>query len=230
MGASRSWLVIDSANLDAVSAALGVKRTGRSNPQAEFPLAGRILADGRVLVISNNCDEPLFAGRKLAEISRQHHVVLTMLEEHVMESRCAAWSRGRKQWSVVHKGGDEGCLHLKTTGRMPAEFAVIRDRAFEQQRGEEGTGDDQVDFVFDVPLHLSRAQTGVDHENGFEDASNPFEELDVGRWRRWWRSTFRWRVGLGLLAGLLLIGFFMGAVVELITRVLKWLLTSIGAH
>jgi hypothetical protein len=230
MGASQSWLVIESAKLDGASLALGVRRTGRRSPQPEFPLSARALADGSVLVVSRHCDEPLFAGKKLVEISRRHRVVLTVQEEHVMESRCTVWSLGRKKWSVVHKGGDEGSLHLKTMGKLPAEFAEIRNRAFELQRNQEGAGDEPVDFVFDVPLRLARALTGVDHEQGFADATVPFEELDIGRWRRWWRSTSGWRIGFGLLGGLIVLGFFLAAITDVVGRVLRWLLAMLGIH
>jgi hypothetical protein len=133
------------------------------------------------------------------------------LEEHVMSRSCAAWARGRKQWSVTHKG-DEGTRHLKVTGKVPQDFAALKRAAFEAQ-SLEGGDDAEIDHVFELPLHYFRVRAGLDVENNFDVAGAGFEQLYIGTVRRLWRARFGWRLVLGffvaLFGGLYLLGWLM---------------------
>jgi hypothetical protein len=205
MGRSLSWLVIDSPDADGIAAELGVKRTGKSGAIPDFGLMAHPLADGRVLLVSNHVDEPLFSGKRLALLSKRGRLVTAKMEEHVMFSSCAAWDGGRKCWSVTHDSEKEP-RHLAVTGKVPKELAPLKQAALEAQDLEDKT-DAEVDHVFDVPLQVARAQTGLDVEQDFGVPQDSFQELNVGFWKRAWRATFLWRWILGFFGGLYLLGW-----------------------
>jgi len=205
MGRSLSWLVIESADADGIASELGVKRTGKTGGLPDFGLMAQVLPDGRVLLVSNHVDEPLFSGKRLALLSKRGRLVLAKMEEHVMFSACAAWDGGHKSWSVTHDS-EKGPRHLAVTGKIPKEFAPLEQAALEAQDLEDKT-DAEVDHVFDVPLHFARAQTGLDVEQDFGIAADAFQELNVGLWKRAWRATLLWRWILGFFGGLYVLGW-----------------------
>lgn len=212
MGRSLYWLVIECSDADGIAAELGVKRNGKAGAIADFALMSCPLPEGRVLLVSKDFDEPLFTGKRLATLSQRGRIVAARMEEHVMVSSCAAWASGRKIWSVTHDS-EKSPRHLAVTGKVPEDFAPLRQAAFAAQDHEDST-DAAVDHVFDLPLHYARAQTGLDVEEDFGAATNSFQELDVGFWKRAWRATFWWRLLIGLGGGLYLAGW--------ITRKLGW--------
>jgi len=205
MGRSLAWLVIDSSDVDGIAAELGLKRTGKTGAIADFALKMCSLPDGRVLIVSNNSDEPLFSGKRAAQLSKRGRVVTAAMEEHVMFSGCAAWTSGRKLWAVTHKS-EESPRHLAVTGKVTSDFAALKRAAFEEQDVEDGSAA-EVDHVFDLPLRYARAQTGLDVEENFGVAERGFEQLDVGFWKRGWRATFWLRVLIGVFGGLYLAGW-----------------------
>jgi hypothetical protein len=221
MGRSLAWFVVDS-DLDLVAAALDVKRTGKSGAHHDLSLCARTLPDGRVLVLSRNCDEPLFKPGKLGAVTRLGRTFSGALEEHVMFSQFTAWGKGRKSWSARHQG-EEDTLHLKATGRPPKDFTALRDAALERQRAE-GPGA-EVDHLFDLPQELARHYTGIDFDGeASPELAGDFEQLDIGFWRRLWQRTLWWRIALMFLGGgaLFIFGMFQ------IIRVLEWLVRQVG--
>lgn len=205
MGRSLFWLVIECPDADGIAAELDVKRTGRAGASSDFALMSCTLSEGRVLLVSKHFDEPLFTGKRLAKLSQRGRIVATRMEEHVMASSCEAWASGRKIWSITHDS-EKSPRHLAMIGKIPKDLAPLRQAAFDAQDREDST-DPEVDHVFDVPLHFARAQTGLDVEEDFGVAPNAFQELDIGFWKRTWRSTFWWRLAFGLAGGLYLAGW-----------------------
>lgn len=218
MGRSLAWFVVESGDAAAIATALDVKLTGRRGPREKFPLALQRLPDGRSLVISTNVDEPLFKSKQLGSISRLGRMFNGSMSETVMFSGFAAWSKGRKTWSIEHHGDDD-LLHLKATGKLLREDLALKDAALELQRaaGENA----EVDHVFELALDLARRHAALD-PNDIGDGE--FEELHIGAWRELWRKTFWWRLAFMLLAGF--IAFF--AAMNLIAKALFWIATKIG--
>jgi hypothetical protein len=219
MGRGLAWFTVKSASLADITTALDVKATGRRGPPEKFPLAARQLAEGHWLLVSRNCDEPLFATKYLAVVSRKGQIFSGMFEEHVMASAFAAWGKGRKAWSVRHQGDDDP-LHLKTTGKLPPHIAALKDAALEKQRGE---GDEaEQDHLYELSLELVKPHTGLDPDDDFDDGE--FAELSIGFWRGLWRRTYWWRLLFLFLAGTALFVWGIG----LLTRLLNWLLELLG--
>ena len=209
------------AQLADIAAALDVKVTGRHGPRKDFPLAARKLPDGRWLVVSGNCDEPLFQTKKLALISRLGQTFSGMFEEHVMTSGFAAWGNGRKTWSLLHKGDNEP-LHLKSTGKLPRDVADLKDAATEKQRHQ--GNDAEGDYLYELVIDLVLPHAGLDPDVDFDDGE--FEELGLGFWRETWRRTFWWRFAFVIVAGGLAFIFAM----KWLGKLLFWILGSLGLH
>ena len=219
MGRGLAWFMVKSASLDEIAAALDVKATGRRGPRANFPLAARQLADGRWLVISSNCDEPLFATKYLAAIARMGQTFSGMFEEHVMASAFAAWGKGRKAWSVRHQG-DDAPLHLKITGKPPREVVTLKNAALEKQRQAGDEAD--CDYLYELSLELVPLHTGLDPSLDFD--AGEIEELSIGFWRELWRRAIWWRLLFVFLAGTALFGYGLAWLLKL----LRWLLEYLG--
>ena len=218
MGTSLAWFVVESVDAAAIAAALDVKLTGQRGPREKFPLALQRLPDGRSLVISTNVDEPLFKTKPLGAISRLGRMFSGSMSETVMYSGFAAWSKGRKSWSVEHQGDDDP-LHLRSTGKLPKEVAALKESALEQQRaaGE----DSEVDHVFELSLDLARRHAALDP---YEIGDGEFEELRIGFWRELWRKTFWWRLLILLVAGVAAFFYAMRA----LAFGLDWIVTKLG--
>ena len=218
MGTGLAWFTVESADLSDIAAALGVKVTGRRGPRQKFPLAARRLGDGRWLVISSHCDDPLFSSKRLTAISRMGRTFSGMLEEHVMTSGFAAWGKGRKAWSVLHNGDDEP-LHLRITGKLPQDIAALKDAALQKQRGQGDEAD--ADYLYELSVDLIAQHTGLNPDTDFDDGE--FEQLRFGFWRELWRRTFWWRLLFGLLGGLAVMTAGLVVVAKMLHRILAWL-------
>jgi hypothetical protein len=190
MGKSLAWIVVESGDAAAIARALSVKRTGSQGQRHRMPLAGRRLDDG-YLIVAGSVDHPAFNRRKLAALAGLASFTFCEAEEHLMWSSAERWERGRKIWSVTHRGEDSP-LDLRTSGSLPAEFAALESAALERQQAE-GGATAGVDLVFDVPLDLARSQTSLHPDDP------AFDEPDFERLRGSWRE--RWHT-LPLLAQL----------------------------
>jgi hypothetical protein len=196
MRKSLSWLVVESGDAAAITKALAVQRTGSQAQRHRMPLAGRVLDDGRYLIVAGSVDHPAFARRKLAALAHLAPFTFCELEEHVMWSSVERWERGRKTWSVAHRGEDSA-LDLRTNGNLPAEFAALETAALAQQHAEGGVAAG-VDLLFDLPIDFARHQTGVHPDDPAFDAPH-FEQLRGGWRERWHTLPLLAQLAVGIL-------------------------------
>jgi hypothetical protein len=143
-----------------------------------------MLDDGRYLIVAGSVTHPAFGRRKLAALANLASFTFCELEEHVMWSSVERWERGRKTWSVVHRGEDSA-LDLRTGGTLPAEFTALEAETLAQQHAEGGAAAG-VDLVFDLPIDFARNQTGV-HPDDPALYEAGFEQLRGG-WRERWHT------------------------------------------
>ncbi|MBK7952250.1 MAG: hypothetical protein IPK00_26735 [Deltaproteobacteria bacterium] len=161
-----------------------------------MPLAGRMLDDGRYLIVAGSVDHPAFVRRKLEALARLAPFTFCELEEHVMWSSAERWERGGRTWSVAHRGEDSA-LDLRTDGSLPAELAALESEALEQQRAE-GGATAGVDLVFDLPIDFARRQTGL-HPDAPEFDEPCFEQLRGGFRERWHTLPLLAKLAVGIL-------------------------------
>jgi hypothetical protein len=159
---------------DAIARTLAVRRTDVTGARRNMPLAGRALDGGRYLIVAGSVDHPAFARGRLAALSNVAPVTLCEVEEHVMWSSVARWERGRKIWSVAHRG-EESPLDLQTAGQVPGEFTTLKSEVFAMQEAE-GGATAGIDLIFDLPIEFARRQTRLHPDDALFDEP-AFEQL-----------------------------------------------------
>ncbi len=180
MGYSLAWIGVKDVNPHSMLQALALAGTGRRETLPESPLTGVDLANGWYLVIANHQSDEFFADAILKRLSIEGEVVTCFLEEHVMFSRAAGWSGGRKVWWVLHDA-ERDIEHLEAGGELPACFAAVRDRLRSSQEAAGGR-DADVDYTFSVPIELAQALTGFRHDLDPPNlGERPFEILAKSR-------------------------------------------------
>lgn len=161
MGWSLTWLAFPKCSAAQVHALLDLAPTGKTD-EVSFGKTCGIEVDGGYIVHARGHGHALSSARSLERLSADGDVVAVQIEEHVMASSAELWSRGHRVWRVEHES-ERGREHLAESGRLPAEYAAIKQRLLQEQ-----TGDDEVDHVFDVPLELARRVVGYRHDEDEE--------------------------------------------------------------
>ena len=165
MGYSISWLAVKDADPDAVRKQMGLVHSGKFDGFYSLPehsVLGGVLETGWYLVIRNRCDDPMVSDEMLSSLSVGSIVVAASIEEHVMFCCATCWSNGKAIWRVQHEA-EKGITDLQVSGAPPAELEDIRQRAFIRQMVE-GSENADVDYAFDVPLHLAKSLVGFKHD------------------------------------------------------------------
>lgn len=173
MGHSISWLAVKDADPDGVCKQLGLVRSGgfdSYSSYAEHSFLGGVLETGWYVVVRNRCDDPMVFDKVLSSVSSGSIVIAASIEEHAMSCFATCWSEGQEIWRVRHEA-EKGIADLQVFGAPPAELEDIRQRAFIRQMVEGDNG--EVDYIFDVPLHLAKSLVGFKH-----DESTPGPELE----------------------------------------------------
>jgi hypothetical protein len=219
MGSSTTWIAVEKATGAEVAAALGLRQTGQPAGDGHRGVVGAALANGWYVVVTSEAEDRLASAASLGKLSVSWTVLTGFLEDHVMASHCALWRSGKRRWKVDHKG-EESSLHLVTSGKLPEEFAAIRDAAISQQEGE-GGAQAGVDHVYEVPMALSRALIGFRPD---EDDLPAAEILEEPRWGRMWRNS-----GCLRTWGFLLLLFsFLAICMMAFIKFGQWVIPQIG--
>ncbi len=163
MGIAASFLAFKNTAPEQVHELLGLESTGREARIHESDAISASLPSGWYLVILKRKE---FTKHRLAELSKESKILYGYVEEHVMFSTAAAWTDGRKAWSVEHSA-ENGLDHLDFEGELPNSFEKIREKQLELHRQAEDEGED-VDHMFDVPVELHRTLLGFTLEVGLE--------------------------------------------------------------
>jgi hypothetical protein len=178
MGFSLSWLAMKDADADEACGGLGLERRDGSRHHPDFEFSGAALPTGWYLVVGDRSGYEFVAHSDLAAVSETQDVIVCEVEEHVMYASAALWRGGACVWKVVHES-EHGIYHLATEGKPPAEFDSVRAEYVAKQDAEGGE-DAEVDYIFEVPLHLARDIAGYKHDEVEVAGEEPrFEELAV---------------------------------------------------
>lgn len=157
MGCSQSWIAIKDATAEVVLGCFGLRLAGSGEEAAASKFEGARLRGGWYIVVIGRSSYESIRQEKLRELSAGRDVLAGDVEEHVMVSTAAGWRDGKEVWCVVHDA-QQGIDHLMTRGQLPAEFTGIRDRQMARQNA--AGPDPDVDYIFDIPVDLTRAITG----------------------------------------------------------------------
>lgn len=91
-------------------------------PKEEEVLHGRwhmIFLDTAEII---ECDHDL-----MEELSKEAEVVACSFEEHVMVSHAAAWTNGKRVWSILYDSGVDK-QYVEVNGNPPPQYQSIFDR------------------------------------------------------------------------------------------------------
>ena len=190
MGYSLSLLAIQTSDPDEALRQLGYNRTGQSCAYARVPLSGYTLPSNWFLIVARGCDNPFLQPGILGPLSEHFPLVACSIEEHVMYSSAEYWASGNQVWRAEHIG-ENGPIHLKTSGVLPTIFEAM---ATAHKDAQEADGGEKagVDHYFDIPLSAAKEITGFKHDEDIPgvDYEN-FEVLDPTCSSRdhkpWWR-------------------------------------------
>jgi hypothetical protein len=172
MGFSLFWLAIKGASADDACAALGLTRAGGDSPYPDHTYSGAALPTGWYLVVGNDEGYEALLGKDMQALSGAHDVVACEVEEHVMFSSAASWHEGKRIWRLAHDS-DKGIEHLDAEGQLPDDYETVRQEFSAEQAEEE-----DVDYIFEIPLELARRLAGFKHDEVEVDGQDvSFEEL-----------------------------------------------------
>ena len=221
MGYSLSWTAVNGRSPEEVHRVLGVRPTGRSGSYGKHPLVGRQLPNGWYIVIADSCDDRIVHKDVLAQLSDGRQAIACFLEEHVMFSSCSFWNKGKKEWSVEHES-ERGVFDVKTSGKVPESFSMLKERLIREQKAEGGENAD-VDHIFDLPLELANQYTGFKHDEGVEgDADEVYEILDAGLMQKVSRTLAASKPWVIFIVILFALGFLFAAAGDLVKWAIKY--------
>jgi len=190
MGYSISLLAVQCADPDRTLSALEITRSGQTCKYAKERLSGCALPGNWFLIVAQGCANPFLKPKILGLLSEQSALVACSIEEHVMFSSAEYWAGGALVWRVEHVG-ENGPVHLRTSGDLPSDFAGMAAVQMKRQEADGGKEAD-VDHYFDIPLNLARSIMGFKHDEEIPGVDyDNFELLSkttkskVGR--SWWQ-------------------------------------------
>lgn len=176
MGYSLSWLAIKGCSATTIQTKLGLKDSGLCAEFAESNIVGAALPSGWYLIVFDDRKYELLNDAKLAELSDGCEVLFCDVEEHVMCSAASGWRNGLKIWSVEHDS-QYGIYHLVREGAVPEILSAISIELNSQQDAEGGEKAD-VDYIFDIPVELTKSFTGYRYDQDLPNVKdNPFHIL-----------------------------------------------------
>jgi len=192
MGYSLSILAVQTSDPAEALQQLGYIRTGQWCEYAREPVSGYALPNNWYLIVARGCDNPFLKAKVLAPLSKHFSIVACSIEEHVMFSAAEYWTGGNQVWRAEHIGED-GPIHLQTSGVLPPGFEAM---AAAHKEAQEADGGEKagVDHYFDIPLNAAKEITGFRHDEdipgvdyeGFEVLRKTASSMDSKPWWRFW--------------------------------------------
>lgn len=162
MGTSLSLLAMHTSAPEAALQHLGYIRTGQLCEYLREPLSGYALPTHWFLIVARGCDNRFLHPKTLGPLSEHCPLVACSIEEHVMFSSAAYWAGGNQVWRAEHVG-EEGPMHLQTSGVLPPGFEAMTTVHKEAQEVDGGEKAD-IDHYFDIPLNAAKAIIGFKHD------------------------------------------------------------------
>lgn len=162
MGFSITWCAVREERAQKLLNELELSPTGETEEIPESLISSAKLDTGWRVIWYNEYGCPFLTAEQLGTISKEHDVLVCLVEEHVMASSAEFWSGGTRKWWISHQG-DKGPRGLSTDGRLPESFSSIRSEMETAQRADGGDESD-VDYFFEIPLKVAESIVGFKHD------------------------------------------------------------------
>lgn len=162
MGFSITWFAVPESASETFLQKLGLVETGESEEWPDSPISTAVMETGwRVLWYDkNSC--PFLGSEAVAELSRDHEILVCKVEEHCMVSSSAVWRAGQRLW-YLHHDGSGGPKGLDIEGSPPDCCASVCAE-MERKQIDAGGINAGVDFIFEIPLLVAEQLTGFKHD------------------------------------------------------------------
>lgn len=167
MGFAITWCAVRDGDAQRVLDQLGLSPTGETEEVPESLISTAALESGWRIIWYNEYGCPFLRLEDLGVISKEHEVLMCLVEEHVMASSAELWRGGKRQWRISHEGED-GPRGLAAEGDLPECFASIRREMEEAQRAAGGDAAG-VDHIFEIPLRVAQTLVGFKHDEVTQD-------------------------------------------------------------
>lgn len=149
-----SWIAVRGMDRDTLCGRLGLEAAGEVDSEFGADYVLNDLADGWSVVLIH--DRHFEIEPALAAASEGADVLGCEMSEITMYSSLSCYRDGAQLWSVVHDP-DEDVDGVSVEGEPPPAFAAILKRRQDQR---DQVSNDDVDFIFDVPIDLSVSLCG----------------------------------------------------------------------
>ncbi|OXE37324.1 MAG: hypothetical protein CGW95_02225 [Phenylobacterium zucineum] len=153
MGVKASWLAMQRPDREAVLEALGLTEIGDCSYCLTGDYTCADLPNGWFVIVDNK--QQLDLTPALGSVSAKLFALKGEMSETVMVSELIGYEGGAQVWSVVHDP-DVDINGAQVEGVPPPAFAQIKALLTAQMEED----DEEVDFMFDLPLDLSEAICG----------------------------------------------------------------------
>jgi hypothetical protein len=193
MGYSLSLLAVQTNDPAEVLQQLGYVRTDQFCEYARESLSGYSLPANWFLIVARGCDNRFLQPKILGPLSEHFPVVACSIEEHVMFSSAEYWVSGNQVWHAEHIG-ENGPIHLNTSGTLPPGFEAM---AAAHKEAQEADGGEKagVDHYFEIPLNAAKEITGFKHDEdipginyeNFELLRKASSSIEPKPWWRFWK-------------------------------------------
>jgi hypothetical protein len=158
VGFNGCWVTVKDRKAEDIVPIVGGQiepNEGEWSPLHDDYSAGE-LASGWGFVCLLNYSDRVFEGQILHEISKGTSAVACLISENTMNSSCECWVDGKRIWRVSHDGQFDNVKHIEIEGHShPPNLKELQEKAETNQ-----ATDENVDFMFDVPLKLSEDISG----------------------------------------------------------------------
>ncbi len=166
MGWRISWLAVKNRERAAVLSSFGLHATDEPQEHPKGLISGTSLPNGYYVLFLENCFHPFVTPEVLSRVSIGCEIVGCQVEERIMASASFCWRNGERVWNVTHEA-DKGLRNLKIEGIPPTALANLKAEAKKRQDAERKipflTLPWEIDHFFSVPLELSAAVVGYEH-------------------------------------------------------------------
>lgn len=159
MGFCISWIAVKDVAPEKIFETLGLKKTSNNSGSPDVDYSYIDMKNGWHVIVANHLDVITEREAWVLELSKHAQTIAAFAEEHVMYTAAGCWENGKRVWFIEHNS-ERGLEDLKTEGTLPACF----ERVYKELLNQLKTDPAPCDYLFDVPVEVSREITGYRHD------------------------------------------------------------------
>lgn len=159
MGVSISWIAVKDVAPEKIFEHIGLKKTTNKSDWTKFEYSYIDMKNGWHLIIAYRVDVITERESWVLKLSELAQTIAVFVEEHVMYSAACCFENGKRVWFIEHDC-ERGLEDVKTDGTLPTCFEKVHKDLLSQLKSDP----DPCDYLFDVPVEVSRAFTGYRYD------------------------------------------------------------------